>query len=331
VKKRHVALGVAVAVLAGLYAVNNSWSAPKAEGGLVLLAHRGVHHTYSSEGLTRDSCTATKIHPPTHDFIENTLPSMRRAFELGADMVEIDVHPTTDGEFAVFHDWTIDCRTNGKGVTREQSMAYLKTLDVGWGYTADGGKTFPLRGKGVGLMPTFDEVLRAFPDKRFVVNVKSNDPREGKLLHAYFAARPHARPERLVFYGGWRPIERYKALAPSARVFTKQQMKRCMKDYLLTGWTGRLPSACRDTVMFAPVEQGWMLWGWPHRFRARMAEGGTEVWLGGRANLKVQSLDGVDDAATARKIPKGWSGVVLTDRIEVVGPVLKPGAGSGAE
>ena len=33
-------------------------------------------------------------------------------------MIEIDVHPTTDGQFAVFHDWTLDCRTNGAGVTR---------------------------------------------------------------------------------------------------------------------------------------------------------------------------------------------------------------------
>ncbi|HYF23543.1 MAG TPA: glycerophosphodiester phosphodiesterase family protein [Caulobacteraceae bacterium] len=323
-KKRNIALGAAVAVLAGLYAVNNSWSAPKPEGGVQLLAHRGMHHTFSREGLTRQSCTASKIHPPTHDFIENTLPSMRKAFELGADMVEVDVHPTTDGEFAVFHDWTIDCRTEGKGVTRRQTMAYLKTLDVGWGYTADGGETFPLRGKGVGLMPTLDEVLRAFPDKRIVVNVKSNDRREGDLLHAYLSARPHARPERLVVNGGWKPSERLKELNPSIRVFTKQQMKRCMQGYLLTGWTGRLPAACRDTVVYVPVEQGWLLWGWPNRFIDRMEKGGSEVWLGGSVDWKVKSLVSIDDAETARRIPKDFDGVVQTDRIEVVGPVLKP-------
>ena len=36
---------------------------------------------------------------------------MRAAFAAGADIVEFDVHPTSDGQFAVFHDWTLDCRT----------------------------------------------------------------------------------------------------------------------------------------------------------------------------------------------------------------------------
>ena len=39
---------------------------------------------------------------------------------------------------------------------REASMSYLRTLDIGYGHTADGGKTFPFRGKGVGLMPSLD-------------------------------------------------------------------------------------------------------------------------------------------------------------------------------
>ena len=58
-------------------------------------------------------------------------------------------------------------------------MAELKALDIGYGYTADGGTTFPFRGKGVGLMPTLDEVIARFPDKCFHINVKSNDPAEG--------------------------------------------------------------------------------------------------------------------------------------------------------
>ena len=39
-----------------------------------------------------------------------------------------------------------------------------------------------LRGKGVGLMPTLDEVLATFPGKRFVINIKSNDTSEGEKL-----------------------------------------------------------------------------------------------------------------------------------------------------
>ncbi len=72
---------------------------------------------------------------------------------MGADMVEIDVAPTADGQMAVFHDWTVDCRTEGKGNVRDKTMAELKQLDPGYGYTADGGKTFPLRGSQTRLNP----------------------------------------------------------------------------------------------------------------------------------------------------------------------------------
>ena len=48
---------------------------------------------------------------------------MEAAFGAGADIVEFDVHPTTDGAFVVFHDWTVDCRTNGNGVTRSHTLA----------------------------------------------------------------------------------------------------------------------------------------------------------------------------------------------------------------
>lgn len=319
-KKRWIVLGALGAVVVGLYAVNNSWSAAP-QGRMTILAHRGVHHTYPSEGLTRDSCTATRIHVPTHDFIENTLPSMREAFRLGADAVELDVHPTTDGEFAVFHDWTIDCRTEGKGVTREQTMAFLRTLDVGYGYTADGGKTFPLRGKGKGMMPTLGEVLAAFPDKSFMINIKSNDPREAEALDAYLKAHPG--PYRLSFFGGDRPIGRLRELRPGVVATSKPQAKKCLKDYLLTGWTGMVPSACRKAIVAVPEGLRVLLWGWPNRFLDRMQDTGSEVYLAGPVKWSVQSVEGVDTPESVHRAPRDWKGGVQTDRIEVVGPLLR--------
>src|SRR5690606_31133002 len=108
-------------------------------------------------------------------------------------------HPTTDGEFAVFHDWTLDCRTEGTGTTREHPMSYLKTLDIGYGYTPDNGKTYPFRGRGVGQMPTLEEVFRAFPGRQFLINIKSSDVEEADLLHQYLSARqlPQQRPLRV--------------------------------------------------------------------------------------------------------------------------------------
>lgn len=146
-RKLKFATAAMIAVAASLYINNTSLLAPHRDGKPVLLAHRGMAQRFDERDLKSDTCTAARMLRTTHDYLENTLRSMRASFEDGADVVELDVHPTTDGEFAVFHDWTLDCRTDGHGVTREQSMARLKTLDVGYGYTADGGKTFPFRGK----------------------------------------------------------------------------------------------------------------------------------------------------------------------------------------
>ncbi|MFO1100482.1 MAG: glycerophosphodiester phosphodiesterase family protein [Xanthobacteraceae bacterium] len=117
--------------------------------------------TFDLAGVTAETCTARRNCPPTHPFLENSLASIEAAFRLGADVVEIDINPTTDGQFAVFHDWSVDCR--GKGTTRARNPIRVEALDIGYGHTADDGATFPFRGRGVGLLPSLDEVLATFP------------------------------------------------------------------------------------------------------------------------------------------------------------------------
>ena len=142
----RIALLLAVAILL-LTFVNASWTAPTPVGGVKLIAHRGVSQLFDHKGIDRNSCTARRIEPPVHDYQENTVRSMEATARLGADMVEIDIVPTADGKIAVFHDWTVDCRTDGKGDVRSKTLAELQALDIGHGYTADGGKTFPFRGR----------------------------------------------------------------------------------------------------------------------------------------------------------------------------------------
>ena len=317
------ALGAVAAVLvAALYLGNASWLARPA-GRLTILAHRGVHQTFSEAGVSNDTCTATRIDPPTHRFIENTIPSMRRAFELGADIVELDVQPTTDGDFAVFHDWTLDCRTNGHGVTRRHTLAALEALDAGYGYTADGGRTFPLRGAGVGMIPSLAEALATFPDRRFLVNIKSNDPEEGEKLAAYIAARAPDAAGRITVYGGDAPIARLRALRPDVAAWTPGQARTCLIRYELMGWSGYVPGACRHSMVFVPQDLGWLIWGWPNRFLARMQAAGAEPLIGGEITQRA-GLGGIDDAARVARLPRGWRGGVSTERIDVVGPLLKP-------
>jgi glycerophosphoryl diester phosphodiesterase len=205
-------------------------------------------------------------------------------------------------------------------------MAELKRLDIGYGYTADGGRTFPFRGKGVGMMPSLEEVLRAFPDRRFLVNFKSNDPREGERMAAWLRARPWAKAERLSFYGGDRPVERIAQLRPDLKTMSRRSAKRCATGYLLTGWTGYVPAACRHSIVFVPRNFAWAAWGWPDRLLARMQAAGSELYLIGDVSTKNHHLGGFDTSEALRNLPKGWRGGVATERIDITGPLLKPRA-----
>ncbi len=246
---------------------------------------------------------------------------MRAAFDSGADVVELDVHLTPDGKFAVFHDWTLECRTDGSGVTERTPFAVLKTLDIGYGYSADGGKSFPFRGRGKGLMPELTEVLEAFADRKFLVNYKSRRAEEGTALASLLAARPEFRDRIFGVYGGTEPTRAAIAEVPGLRGYDRESLKACIVRYAALGWSGYVPSACRNTILALPVNIARWMWGWPHRFVARMQAGGTEVillgpWSGGASA-------GIDAEAQIGLVPETFGGLVWTNRSETMARAIK--------
>ena len=63
---------------------------------------------------------------------ENTLSSINRAWEWGADAVEIDIRVTQDGQLAVIHDAST-LRTTGQDyLVAETTLEVLRTLNAGW-------------------------------------------------------------------------------------------------------------------------------------------------------------------------------------------------------
>jgi glycerophosphoryl diester phosphodiesterase len=91
---------------------------------------------------------------------ENTLRSIARAIEIGADAVEIDVRLSKDGEIVVIHDATVDRTTNGKGTVSSYTLEEIKRLDAGKGEK----------------IPTLQEVID-FIDNRvgLVIELKSEE------------------------------------------------------------------------------------------------------------------------------------------------------------
>lgn len=303
-----------------IYVNNSSLFASQKDGTPLLLAHRGLGQTFTMEGIESDTCTAERIYEPEHPYLENTIPSMEAAFEAGADIVEFDIHPTKDGQFAVFHDWTLDCRTNGKGVTRDYTMDELKGLDIGYGYTANHGKTYPFHGKGVGLMPSLEEVLSHFPERSFLIHIKSNDPAEGTQLARYLSALSEERLSQLAVYGGDEPIASLKEELPNLRVMSKATLKSCLLPYIAAGWTGYVPAACENTQLHIPEKIAPWLWGWSSEFLNRMEEANTRVIVVAGGGGFSEGFDTTEDI---KRLPANYTGGIWTNRIDRIAPLYK--------
>ena len=170
-------------------------------------------------------------------------------------------------------------------------------------------------------MPSLDEVFAAFPDRDFLLNIKSNDPREGELLAARLAASPYERRAGLMAYGGDRPIAVLRERLPALRVLSRAALQSCVLSYIGFGWTGYVPESCRHTLLHIPLNVAPWLWGWPGRFLDRMESAGSRVFLLGDYHGGWSTgIDTTDDLA---RLPAGYSGGIVTDAIEIVGPAIK--------
>lgn len=91
---------------------------------------------------------------------ENTLAAFERGVGLGADGVELDVRPSSDGRVMVHHDETLDRTTRLRGPVRARTAAELAQADV----------------------PELSQVLRLCRDVRVIVEIKENDAAFGRLV-----------------------------------------------------------------------------------------------------------------------------------------------------
>ncbi len=61
---------------------------------------------------------------------ENTLASFEKAIEMGALVIETDVHQTKDSVVVIMHDLSVDRTTNGKGLIKDISYQEFKYLQI---------------------------------------------------------------------------------------------------------------------------------------------------------------------------------------------------------
>ncbi len=102
----------------------------------------------------------------SHAAPQNTLPAFRKAAEMGADGVELDVQLSADGVPIVIHNVTVDATTNGSGRVREMTLHQLKELDARAGFGEEYAGT---------RIPTLEEVFAELGD-RLLFNIELKYP-----------------------------------------------------------------------------------------------------------------------------------------------------------
>ena len=264
-----------------------------------------------------NDCTAARWIDTGHSFQENTLTSIEAAFALGAMVVEIDVHQTTDGRFAVFHDRTIDCRTEGSGEVTDHDLAYLQNLDIAYGYTAPDG-SHPFRGDGVGLMPSLTEVLRTFPDRLFLINIKSGASRHGEAFVSLIRDNPEWANQIWGVYGGQYLFGKPLAHSRSSPVLRNPSDKLWLFGANTSANSLAVQLLVLKAFVAVPHNYARFLWGWPRKFEQRMTNSGSTVILLGDHQSGNSGSRGIDTPDQLARVPHGFGGLVWTNRIEVI-------------
>lgn len=97
---------------------------------------------------------------------ENTLSAFENAIEIGADMIELDVQLTRDGQVVVFHDNDLLRITGREGAVADYSLEELKQMDAGiWFAPGFEGEK----------IPTLAEVLELVRDSDLTVYLELKD------------------------------------------------------------------------------------------------------------------------------------------------------------
>ena len=189
--------------------------------------------------------------------VENTMPAIRAALELGVDFVEVDVHETRDGKLVVFHDYRLHriCRVRGR--VRDTTLAEMKRLDP--------------------TIPTLREALLACRGKaRVLVEIKRANPRK---VAATIEASGMAR-EVIVFSLSMPRMKTFAAASPRISRFALVANRLPRRLPFAADGIGASKRLIRSRAAVERVHRrGWKLFVWTvnrERDIARLMEWGVD-------------------------------------------------------
>jgi glycerophosphoryl diester phosphodiesterase len=280
-----------------------------------ILAHRGAHVMWKQgEYDLATGCEATHIYKPTEDqtYIENTIESIKKAFELGATIVEIDIRSSKDNVLMISHEENLECKTDGHGKIGDYTADELKKLDVGYGFTYDDGQTYPYRGKGIGKMPTLQEVLKEFPDKKFLIDHKDRTKETTDLLISVLKELKEEQRQKIFFWSSKEMGDYLQKEVPETKrlLANRSEMKSCIIKYVASFGILGFGDECSDLAIVMTKQYSKYMWGWPYSFIKKAQDNNSAVFL---------MADTAEEIEWAKNLPVDG---VITDYIELIAPAF---------
>ena len=164
-------------------------------------------------------------------------------------------------------------------------------------------------------MPELGEVLAAFPNRELLIHINHGDVQTGQVLWSYLENMSPERLNQITVYGDENALKYLREQNSDIRVLSIERLKQALLKYELWGWTGYIPEEIKNMELHIPLKYAKLLWGWPHKFVARMNSVNTRVVIV-QGNGKWS--EGFDTVESLQEIPKGYAEYIWTNRIDKV-------------
>lgn len=144
---------------------------------------------------------------------ENTIVAFRKAIDLKADFLEIDIQRTQDGHLVVMHDSKVNRTTNAKGRVEEFNLGQIRNLDAGSWFSDE------FKGEKV---PTLDEVFdlaKLNSNIGFIVELKKGDEEfPGIEMKVVNSIKMHNLEKRVILKSFSYPVlQRLRRILPETK------------------------------------------------------------------------------------------------------------------
>ena len=133
-------------------------------------------NSFSQNGKPYFDCPCPQIIAHQGSSLElppNTIEAFKLALNQGADIIELDIWLTKDGEWVVVHDENLLKITGINKNVSELTLLEINALDAGYGFYKNSFEGIASRNKKYQI-PTLEQVFKIFSNER--INIEIKDP-----------------------------------------------------------------------------------------------------------------------------------------------------------